>query len=620
MKRVIQAIPHPSSNTYYATDKRIYTRYHQKPQINKTSFQKNKTYKINTNIEQESMNEFISNIYKEKKYKGILDPTAPNNKNIFVETDSDYNITDRNQDGGAQRTHFKKSTQLLIAKTESQYPKTYNSQNVFRKDGLIMGYYIKANQKQNLLNKNYNTISNNRHIKKTINTPSDGSDERMIDKYNQGAQTQIRQKKKNNNMNYLNQTYNRYTANNGYFKKEIDLDEWPSVDKNKNKILYNRNLGLLTLEKEIKTENSNETDNQNINQNQHINLNVNQNQNIYQNQKMKYPPNMVYSKRNISDIKHSNTKSNISEISEDFINQYKKQQLNDYEINNYVIAGNSLQIASPKEYKFTNESEEESDRQAELVFYNEQDYQNYMNKKIIRTDFNNNNIIENDQGGKVDLYYGIMNNKKDIGVKEKRIIIRKDIFIEIEEIIRNDINKLNLLIKLQRFIKSYLYLREMCAMKIQAVWRGGNTRKIMDLYNDLDEFIFHLSKVQFNHFNNDFCFFIKQLFNIYKANISNENDKENYNIENENENENNEEEENDDENENCMEQISIEETDQKDGMGRYLYRFPEGSYFDQDKLAPENEVELFVEGNERKKGNNSKDYDRLLRDYDELYQ
>ena len=56
----------------------------------------------------------------------------------------------------------------------------------------------------------------------------------------------------------------------------------------------------------------------------------------------------------------------------------------------------------------------------------------------------------------------------------------------------------------------------------------------MDLYNNLDEFIYHLSKVQFNHFNNDFCFFIKQLFNIYKANISNDNYNEESNEEIEN--------------------------------------------------------------------------------------
>jgi hypothetical protein len=90
-------------------------------------------------------------------------------------------------------------------------------------------------------------------------------------------------------------------------------------------------------------------------------------------------------------------------------------------------------------------------------------------------------------------------------------------------------------------------------MKIQAIWRGRNTRKIMDLYNDLDEFIYHLSKVQFNHFNNDFCFFINQLFNIYKASISNgiyDDDTDNNNL-------NNEEEDNENDNENCMNQLTL---------------------------------------------------------------
>jgi len=43
----------------------------------------------------------------------------------------------------------------------------------------------------------------------------------------------------------------------------------------------------------------------------------------------------------------------------------------------------------------------------------------------------------------------------------------------------------------------------------------------MDLYNDLDEFIYHLSKVQFNHFNSDFVsllinylMFIKLIYQI----------------------------------------------------------------------------------------------------------
>jgi hypothetical protein len=41
----------------------------------------------------------------------------------------------------------------------------------------------------------------------------------------------------------------------------------------------------------------------------------------------------------------------------------------------------------------------------------------------------------------------------------------------------------------------------------------------MKQYHDCDEFIFHISKVQFNHFYDNFYFFINQLFNVYKANI-----------------------------------------------------------------------------------------------------
>ena len=79
--------------------------------------------------------------------------------------------------------------------------------------------------------------------------------------------------------------------------------------------------------------------------------------------------------------------------------------------------------------------------------------------------------------------------------------------------------------------------------------------KIFESINDLDEFIYHLLIVQFNHFNENFCFFIKQLFKIYKANVSN-GFLENQEIEN---NENNNEEEKDIENENCMNKITLEE-------------------------------------------------------------
>ena len=225
-----------------------------------------------------------------------------------------------------------------------------------------------------------------------------------------------------------------------------------------------------------------------------------------------YNEDMYYKKNNIS-----NSKSKGSDISID-LNSRQKNQQNDYNIlNNYLIPGSNSNIVSPNiEYRnISNENEEdnneeESEQRNELYLYNDPDYNNYVTKKIAIDEINeqNNNILQ-DQGGKVDLNFELINNKKDSYNRNIYSIIKKNRLDKLKQMIELDENKYESLIKLQRFIKSYLYLREICATKIQAAWRGCNTRKIMELYNNLDEFIYHLSKVQFNHFNNDFCFFIK---------------------------------------------------------------------------------------------------------------
>ena len=115
----------------------------------------------------------------------------------------------------------------------------------------------------------------------------------------------------------------------------------------------------------------------------------------------------------------------------------------------------------------------------------------------------------------------------------------------------------------------------------------------MDLYNNLDEFIYHLSKVQFNHFNNDFCFFIKQLFNIYKAKV---------NISVNDSNEENNEYEMDINNEICDTELMQERA----------------GFFDPEKLETENEIALVVEA--ENDYSNSKKYDKLKKDYDDLRQ
>ena len=81
-----------------------------------------------------------------------------------------------------------------------------------------------------------------------------------------------------------------------------------------------------------------------------------------------------------------------------------------------------------------------------------------------------------------------------------------------------DEEKLVNIIKLQKAIKAHMKERNICATKIQSFWRAASTRKIMELYHNLDEFIYLLSKVHFNHFSDNFYFFINQLFFAYKAN------------------------------------------------------------------------------------------------------
>ena len=40
-------------------------------------------------LEDENMNNIITDIYKQKKFRCMLDRTSPNNKNIFINTNSE---------------------------------------------------------------------------------------------------------------------------------------------------------------------------------------------------------------------------------------------------------------------------------------------------------------------------------------------------------------------------------------------------------------------------------------------------------------------------------------------------------------------------------------------------
>ena len=147
---------------------------------------------------------------------------------------------------------------------------------------------------------------------------------------------------------------------------------------------------------------------------------------------------------------------------------------------------------------------------------------------VVEPPMYNNSNNDRIKGGKVDLNtFGIRKNR---GRKDEEEEEEEEDEVDEEEIKIKDIN----------------------ATKIQSFWRAFSTRRIMKLYHDLDEFIYLLSKVHFNHFSDNFYFFINQLFNAYKANTLDNNqidslDEEKEENEDENENEKENENENDDE-------------------------------------------------------------------------
>ena len=116
----------------------------------------------------------------------------------------------------------------------------------------------------------------------------------------------------------------------------------------------------------------------------------------------------------------------------------------------------------------------------------------------------NSILVDNDIGGKVDLhnYARLMGRVKNTKYDNKKNELDDDTikYIRIFQAkVRERLNKKNKV------------------TKIQSIWRGRGTRKIMKLYHDLEEFILLISIVNFNHYSDNFFFFMDRLFKVYKA-------------------------------------------------------------------------------------------------------
>ncbi len=70
----------------------------------------------------------------------MLDPTSPNNKNIFIDTNLEISKSQRIQDEYV-KVHNKKITQLLIAKTKSNFLKMITLKIFLKEMGLLKFLY-----------------------------------------------------------------------------------------------------------------------------------------------------------------------------------------------------------------------------------------------------------------------------------------------------------------------------------------------------------------------------------------------------------------------------------------------------------------------------------------------
>ena len=61
-------------------------------------------------------------------------------------------------------------------------------------------------------------------------------------------------------------------------------------------------------------------------------------------------------------------------------------------------------------------------------------------------------------------------------------------------------------VKTKQNLNRNSFKKDICAEKIQDLWRGAKNRKIVNLYNDIDEFVYHISKDKFNRFRDELYF------------------------------------------------------------------------------------------------------------------
>ena len=140
---------------------------------------------INNEISNISKNNFnlLSRVYSKNKYRGILDTTSPNNKDIFIDSDSEGPMKKTSKNTEKKNIIDKNGcAKLVIEKVESQDP-IHNNE-----------YYKFTNQKPKDFEINPNLL------------PKSFSNKNLLLRYSSKTQNNKNSRRKNSNNNYLMQS------------------------------------------------------------------------------------------------------------------------------------------------------------------------------------------------------------------------------------------------------------------------------------------------------------------------------------------------------------------------------------------------------------------------------
>ena len=485
------------------------------------------------------LNNFIRQSYKKDKTRAMFDTHSKGNKTIFFDSDNEKRPSNQKE--------------LLIAKTISQYPTNYApvpTPNSYE-DGVIRGYYIKVRKAPRFegrlpyqMNDNYygRNIENGGEEYEEEGGNQDYYEENMdVENGNQFSdESPPNDDGYYNNYigggnvrnNISNFTPNPHCRTTRYYKKKpfinYTYDNYNNYGR-ENEIEDNRYF--------IESPKDYYDINRRPYKNRHIlgNLGDSASSEAYANKKNRY----------------NHYSQNLNNSSRIYIKPRTKYKSNSNIINN-GISTEERGIESQRSIP-SNVAKNNSYFKKPYLFFDSEGNTNRYNKI--------NNYDEDSVGvSEPSLYARPLNEKKRgiVNLKHYDKVTRNweeedeedddDKKEDLEKISEMSDENLMNIIKLQRKVKSHMKDRENKIIKIQSIWRGRGTRKIMKLYHDLEEFIFLISIVSYNHFSDNFFFFINQLFNVYKAKTlknqtdSNEEEKE----DNQNENEQNKEERDED--------------------------------------------------------------------------